>query len=121
MTKPKDRKPRDLTPLTAEEVREIGRLLAHAASQCAVAADEMDKSSIASLLVKGASNMSLTLERLNGGLQSLHTALVAARTASLRSKSQGEIVASQRSAARSIEAGRSKAQASRKSQGNSTH
>lgn len=75
---------RALTPMTARQIRDVAAQLAYFAAQYSNAADEMERSSIPVLEIKGASNLDLTMGRANGAIQSLQTALLAARTAPLR-------------------------------------
>lgn len=80
------KKPRELTPLTVNEVLDIGRQLAYFSQQYERVAAEMDKSSIGSIETKGAANLLLTIDRINGAVQSLQSGLLRARTKGLKPK-----------------------------------
>lgn len=75
----KSKGPREKTPLTAVELRDIARQLAYFASLYEGAADEMEKSGLSALPVKGAKNLSISLDRVNGSVQSLQSSLTETR------------------------------------------
>lgn len=83
MSKKPTAKPRELTPLGTNDLREIGRQLAYFAMQYETTAGEMEKSSLEKIQIKGASNLNHTIDRLNGAIQSLQSGLMDARTRSL--------------------------------------
>ncbi len=84
MSKEKSTKPRELTPLSSKAVRDIGRQLAYFAQQYNQVADEMDASTIQEIAIKGATNLSLTMDRFSGAVQSLQAGLLKARKSPLK-------------------------------------
>ena len=88
MSKKQPTTPLERTALTAKDVREVARQLAYFTSLYDGAADEMDKSGLKELEVKGATNLYLSLERMNGSVQSLQSSLSKARTAKLKKSKQ---------------------------------
>ena len=86
MSTERPKKPRELTPLTVGEVQDIGRQLAYFAQQYERVAAEMEKSKIKAIETKGAANLLLTIDRINGAMQSLQSGLNRSRTKPLRAK-----------------------------------